>query len=101
MFAMNKGPAACRQRNCVELRALISMIDRMVPLPPTVYESVYRCSPVAEYLISPTPDFFILSANDTFLAASGRTRDELLGKSVFVAFPAAPDDSQDTGVSAL
>ncbi|HVF18265.1 MAG TPA: PAS domain-containing protein, partial [Steroidobacteraceae bacterium] len=77
------------------------MTDAMVPLPPTVYESVYRCSPVAEYLISPTPDFFILSANDTFLAASGRTRDELLGRSVFVAFPAAPDDSQDTGVSAL
>jgi PAS domain S-box-containing protein len=77
------------------------MLDSSSQLPQTVYESVYRHSPVSEYLLSPPPDYLILSVNDTFLATLGRSREELVGKSLFVAFPAAPNDSEDTGVSAL
>jgi PAS domain S-box-containing protein len=53
------------------------------------------------YLLSPTPEAIILAVNDAFLATASRAREELLGLSVFAAFPENPDDPQDTGVSAL
>lgn len=70
-------------------------------VPSFVYESVFARSPVGEYLLSPSNDPVILAVNDTFLQASGRTREGLVGQRLFAAFPGNPEDEGDTGVAAL
>ena len=66
-------------------------------LPPDLFESAFNSSPFGHYLLSPTPDAVILAVNDAFLKASSRTREELVGTSLFAAFPSNPDDPEDTG----
>ena len=66
-----------------------------------LFEAVFTHSPIGNYLLSPTPEATILAVNDSFLKASGRTREELVGVSLFVAFPRNPDDPADTGESDL
>jgi signal transduction histidine kinase/ActR/RegA family two-component response regulator len=66
-----------------------------------LFESVFNSSPVGNYLLSPTPDAIILAVNDTFLRASSRTREELVGVSLFEAFPGNPDDPLDTSEAEL
>jgi PAS domain S-box-containing protein len=39
-----------------------------------------------------TPDGTILDVNDGYLEASGRSREQLLGRNIFDAFPQNPDD---------
>ena len=70
-------------------------------LPFTLFESAFNSSPFGQYLLSPTPDAIILAVNDTFLKASSRTREELVGVSLFTAFPGNPDEPDDTGVADL
>ncbi|NML47086.1 response regulator [Ramlibacter sp. G-1-2-2] len=70
-------------------------------LPPFVFESVFDQSPVGEYLLSASDDPVILAVNDSFLHASGRTRESLLGQRLFTVFPGDPQDRGDTGVAAL
>ena len=67
----------------------------------TLFESAFNSSPFGHYLLSPTPDAIILAVNDAFLKASSRTREELLGVSLFTAFPGNPDDPEDTGEADL
>ena len=67
----------------------------------TLFESAFNSSPFGHYLLSPTPDAIILAVNDAFLKASSRTREELLGASLFKAFPGNPDDPEDTGEADL
>ncbi|WP_136222870.1 ATP-binding protein [Massilia sp. Mn16-1_5] len=66
-------------------------------VPAALYEAVFNASPTGHYLLSPTLDAVILAVNDAFLNASGRTREELVGTSLFVAFPRNADDPNDTG----
>ena len=61
-------------------------------LPPTVYKSLFDNSPVAEFLLSPSDDPVILAVNDTALAIVGRTRESLVGRRHFNAFPDGPGD---------
>ena len=70
-------------------------------LSPAIFESVFNNSPVGNYLLSPTPEAIILAVNDNFLRASSRTREELVGVSLFVAFPGNPDDPEDTSEAEL
>ncbi|MCD2518676.1 PAS domain-containing protein [Massilia sp. G4R7] len=70
-------------------------------LSPAMFEAVFNSSPIGTYLLSPTPDAIVLAVNDTFLKASGRRRDELVGVSLFVCFPSDPGDPHDTGESDL
>lgn len=65
------------------------------------FESIFNSSPDACCLLSPTPEAIILAVNRAFLDATGRTREGLVGKSVFDAFPADPADLHDTGEDAL
>ena len=62
-----------------------------------LFEAVFNHSPIGHYLLSPTPEATILAVNDTFLKASGRTREELVGVSLFAALPRNPHDPADTG----
>jgi PAS domain S-box-containing protein len=70
-------------------------------LSPDLFEAVFNNSPIGHYLLSPTPEATILAVNDAFLKASERTRGELVGTSLFAAFPQDPDDPTDTGETVL
>jgi len=70
-------------------------------LSPDLFEAVFNHSPIGHYLLSPTPEATVLAVNDAFLKASGRRREELVGVSLFVAFPRNPDDPADTGETDL
>ncbi|MEW6763304.1 MAG: ATP-binding protein [Pseudomonadota bacterium] len=70
-------------------------------LSPDLFEAVFNSSPIGTYLLSPTPDAVVLAVNDTFLKASRRRREELVGTSLFVAFPTDPDDPASTSESEL
>lgn len=70
-------------------------------LPLSLYESVFNSSPTGNYLLSPTPEAVILAVNNAFLKATSRKREDLVGVSLFAAFPENPDDPEDTGVAAL
>jgi len=67
----------------------------------SLFEAVFKHSPIGNYLLSTTPEATILAVNDAFLRASGRRREDLVGTSLFVAFPGNPDDPGDTGESDL
>jgi signal transduction histidine kinase/ActR/RegA family two-component response regulator len=69
--------------------------------PTSLFEAVFKHSPIGHYLLSPTPEATILAVNDAFLKASGRRREDLLGISLFAAFPGNPDDPLDSGETAL
>ena len=45
-----------------------------------------------------TPDLVIVEANDAYLAAVGRSREDLVGKPLFEAFPPTPDALDEHGV---
>lgn len=66
-----------------------------------LFEAVFRSYPISICLLSPTPEAIILDVNDAFLKTSSRKRQDLIGTSVFDAFPANPDDPGDTGESDL
>jgi signal transduction histidine kinase len=70
-------------------------------LPLALFEAVFNRAPSGNYLLSPTPEAVILAVNDTFLKASARTRAELVGTSLFVAFPGNPDDAVASGETDL
>jgi PAS domain S-box-containing protein len=60
------------------------------------YAAVYRQLPIPVLLL--TPEFAIADANLAFLRTAGRTREELLGRNLFEAFPEDPSDPGATGV---
>jgi signal transduction histidine kinase/CheY-like chemotaxis protein len=66
-----------------------------------IYESVFNCGATGNCLFSPTYEAIILDVNDAFLGSSSRSRESLVGISVFDAFPSDPDDLEDTGEAAL
>ena len=60
------------------------------------YSAVYRQLPIPVLLL--TPEFAIADVNQASLQATGRTRDELLGRNVFDAYPSNPSDPAATTV---
>lgn len=52
-------------------------------------------------VLSNPPLFTILSVTETYLKETGKRRDQLVGKGMFEAFPANPDDEADTGENDL
>lgn len=63
------------------------------------YEAVLQQIPIPIVLL--TPEFVIAGMNLAYLDVAGRTRDELLGRDVFDAFPDNPGNPAVTGVSDL
>jgi len=59
------------------------------------YQEVFRTLPGAMALL--TPDGVILDVNDEYLEVSGRSREQLLGRNLFDAFPQNPDDPSQLG----
>lgn len=67
--------------------------------PPFDYEGIFR-STASAYLILDTR-LFIVEVNAAYLKATSRTRETVLGKHIFDAFPGNPNDPQATGVRRL
>ncbi len=71
--------------------------------PPDVPEPdflrLFQAAPTPYVVLSPA--FVILAVNDAFLEVSRRTRDSLVGRLVFDAFPDNPRDPAPTGVQSL
>ena len=44
------------------------------------------------------PEYNILDANDAYLTATNSTREKIIGKSVFAAFPANPSDEASKNI---
>jgi PAS domain-containing protein len=63
------------------------------------FAAVYRDLPIPVLLL--TPEFDIADMNLAYLRAAGRTREELLGRNVFDAFPDNPSNSRASGVRDL
>jgi PAS domain-containing protein len=63
------------------------------------FEDVFRQLPIPVLLL--TPDFDIADMNLAYLQVAGRTREELLGRNVFEAFPDNPSDPSASGVRDL
>jgi PAS domain S-box-containing protein len=68
---------------------------------PTLYQSIFSCSPIGAYILSPSADPIILDVNDAFLRTVAHTRAQLVGLPLFTALPEDPSDLADTGVEAL
>lgn len=60
------------------------------------YAAVYRQLPLPVLLL--TPEFVIADANQAYLAATGRSREQLVGRNAFGAFPDNPADPHASGV---
>ncbi|RPF38103.1 serine phosphatase RsbU (regulator of sigma subunit) [Streptomyces sp. TLI_185] len=71
----------------------------VVALPEMDYAALFAATP-SPYLVL-GPDLVIVEVNQAYLDATGRTRDELLGKHIFKAFPDNPADPEADGVRNL
>jgi PAS domain-containing protein len=60
------------------------------------YAAVYQQFSAPVLLL--TPEFVVADANQAYLDATHRTRDQIVGRGVFDAFPDNPSDSHATGV---
>lgn len=70
-------------------------------LPPSIYATVFKHSPIGCYLLSTTPEITILDVNDSFLHNVSLTREQMIGRGLFEVFPDNPADPEDTGIEAL
>lgn len=71
------------------------MSDRSVGSPQTDYASIFHAMPTP-YLVM-TPDLVIADANPAYLATTGRTLEEIVGRYVFEAFPGNPNETDPDG----
>ena len=66
------------------------------------FTRLFQASPAPFLVLKPdAPRFTITEVNDAYLAATLRTREGLVGRGIFEAFPDNPDDATITGVSSL
>jgi signal transduction histidine kinase len=64
------------------------------------FQLLFNKSPALFLVLMPdVPIFTILGASDAYLSATSRSRDELVGKGIFEAFPDNPNDPSATGTS--
>ncbi len=62
----------------------------------------FEATPGSSVVVLPdTPHFTIVAVSDDYVAASGRRKDELIGKGLFDVFPKNPADVNFTGVQNL
>ena len=63
------------------------------------FAEVFTQLPIPVLLV--TPDFVIADANAAYLRVVGRSRDELVGRDAFEAFPDNPSDPRVSGVRSM
>ncbi len=67
--------------------------------PKTDFEAIFRVSPYPYMVMS--KDFTIMSANDAYLKIVDRKEEDIVGQSLFDAFPENPDDPNSTNTQQL
>jgi len=67
----------------------------------TLFEANFNAFPIGNCLLSPTLELTILAVNNAFLKGCGRRREDLVGVSLFEAFPGNPADPNESGEVAL
>ncbi|GEO08678.1 PAS domain S-box protein [Segetibacter aerophilus] len=71
-------------------------------IPEQYYKALFNALPGISYLLqNNAPHFTILAVTDGLLDVVGLTREKLVGKDLFEAFPSNPQDENDTGQSNL
>lgn len=66
------------------------------------YEAIFMAAPTALLMLRPdAPKFTIITANDAYVEATLSSRADLIGKGVFDAFPANPEDGAVSGADRL
>ena len=66
------------------------------------FTRLFEASPAPFLVLAPDPAHFtIMEVNDAYLAATMRTREELVGRPLFDAFPDNPNEPTTAGVSSL
>jgi PAS domain S-box-containing protein len=69
-------------------------------IPDSGYRSTFNCISAAILLIdTDAPSYTIIDVNDAYLKATNSSRDALVGKSVFGAFPANPSDADAENIA--
>ncbi|KPC70858.1 hypothetical protein ADL26_16740, partial [Thermoactinomyces vulgaris] len=63
------------------------------------YAALFAATP-SPYLVLGS-DLVIVEVNQAYLAATNRTREDLIGRHIFDAFPSNPDDPEADGVRNL
>ncbi|GGY91796.1 ATP-binding protein [Pseudoduganella plicata] len=66
-----------------------------------LHQQLFADTPVGSLLLSPSATPTILDVNNAFLRNVGYRREQLVGRPLFDALPAAPEDVSDSGVNAL
>ena len=56
------------------------------------FSNIFAASPAPYLLLSTDSDYKILAVNDAYLAATMTTREQLIGRPLFEAFPDNPAD---------
>lgn len=70
--------------------------------PEQIFMRLFQASPAPFLVLKPdAPHFTIIEVNDAYLSATMRTRDEVVGRGLFKAFPDNPSDEHLDGVNAL
>jgi PAS domain S-box-containing protein len=68
-------------------------------IPEDAYKDIFNNTPAAILVMDiDTPNYTILDVNDAYLTATNSTREALMGKSVFAAFPANPSDEESKNI---
>src|SRR4051794_41140678 len=65
------------------------------------YRELFRGLPGAYLILATDPDFTIVDASDSYLAATLQQRDQIVGRPLFEIFPDNPADRSSDGVSNL
>ncbi|HYO10016.1 MAG TPA: PAS domain-containing protein, partial [Tepidisphaeraceae bacterium] len=65
------------------------------------FRAIFDAVPGPHLILRPDQRFSIVAANDAYLQATRTTREGLIGRGIFEAFPDNPDYPTATGVSAL
>ncbi len=80
-----------------EVRAVTALRDSEAK-----YRALFTASPAPFLILKPdAPHFTITDVNDAYLSATMRTREEVIGRGVFEAYPDNPGDATIGGVSTL
>lgn len=67
----------------------------------TWFRANHGGSPLLAALIDPAPGLAMVEVNETYLAATGMTRQEIVGRPLFELFPDNPEDPEADGVKNL
>jgi PAS domain-containing protein len=72
---------------------------RLVPADePLDFHAIFAAAPSPNLILRAEPQFTIVAANDAYLAATMTTREQIVGRPIFEAFPPGPNDPDATGV---